>query len=135
MILCVWLPCVVSGNAQGGKLLVVQVLAGSSHVGCCRAKWKAAAHAKLGVVSLLHPRRCLVFLLKLGLRTPSEPTQAILTSLLILRDGDDRKGRSADGMRSLFCTLEFEQWHSCCFEMLVCLARISNLEPTLFDFC
>lgn len=77
----------------------------------------------------------LVFLLKLGLRTPSEPTQAILTSLLILRDGDDRKGRSADGMRSLFCTLEFEQWHSCCFEMLVCLARISNLEPTLFDFC
>lgn len=51
----------------------------------------------------------LVWLLQLGMRTPSEPTQAMLTALLILRENDERKPRGADALRSLFCAFAFEQ--------------------------
>ena len=47
---------------------------------------------------------------KIGLRTPSEPTQAIMASLLILQEGDQRRNRSSDALRSLFCVLELENW-------------------------
>ena len=68
------------------------------------SEWEAFRNAGNTVAAL---DGLLGFLLKLGLRTPSEPTQAILTALLILRD-DPTKVRTADGLRSLFCALEFQ---------------------------
>ena len=67
--------------------------------------WASFQKSELNMMAALE--LILTTLVKMGMRTPSEPTQAMLVSLLILRKGPERRSRleqDTNQLRSLLCT-------------------------------